>query len=362
MPSPSLPSTPVSASGPDASPRGYDRPGAFFYALGIFALFIFGYEYLVSSFMPETLSFEFAGRRVDLHELPRKLLGSFLLTGLALLAAFAADAALAGWRESSVRHLTRFSTSARSDLVMWLLDKFRFTRWILYAFTFGIGLISGEWLRHWVGRHTGVEFTIGAWPLWAQLPVLYLVYTYLDYWAHRVGHGRIFWPIHRFHHAATDFCIVTATRVHSADLAGVFIIGVPTAFMGPSGDALLALFVWITFLRAIIHSRIPSNWGWVGRWLVQSPLDHRMHHILDMSDGPGLNYSLLPLWDRLHGTWRPGGTPTLAIGVTDREYRHGLWVMPDLVRDYVDFLKNVGESVGLRRRHPAPTARTHDAR
>ena len=273
-------------------------------------------------------------------------------------AVFVAEFMLAGWRESSIRHLLRGTKTGWSDIALFVLDQVKVTRLILIVFTLGIGLASGEWLNRFVAQHTGVQVGVGHWPVYIQLPLIYLMYTYLDYWTHRVGHMKTFWPIHRFHHAARDFYILTSVRVHPADLSSLFILSVPLMFVAPSVETLFLLFAWQSFLRMLIHSRIPSNWGWVGRWLVQSPMDHRMHHIRDMSEGQGMNYSLLPLWDRLHGTWRPGGYPALEIGVDDkddRSYRHGAWVMPDLVRDYVDFVRNVGHKLGLCETYfPAP--------
>ena len=52
---------------------------------------------------------------------------------------------------------------------------------------------------------------------------------------------------------------------------------------------------------------------------------------------PTAHFSLLPIWDHLFGTWRGGGSQRIAIGVDD-SYRHGFWVLPDLWRDYREFI------------------------
>jgi sterol desaturase/sphingolipid hydroxylase (fatty acid hydroxylase superfamily) len=49
---------------------------------------------------------------------------------------------------------------------------------------------------------------------------------------------------------------------------------------------------------------------------------------------------MAPIWDRLFGTWRGDADQSLAIGV-DTPYRHGFWVGPDLLRDYLDFWKGL---------------------
>ena len=98
-------------------------------------------------------------------------------------------------------------------------------------------------------------------------------------------------------------------------------------------------------LGFVIHSRMESGFGWAGRWLVQSPLHHRLHHKLDMSTPTGF-FGMTPLWDRLFGGWSETPRPNVAIGV-DTPYRHGFWLLPDLLRDYCDFWKGL---VGRRER------------
>lgn len=335
------------AGGPGGN---YNKASAFIVAIGVLAAMYAGWAFIVNTLAPHSLQLDFAGKEIFFADFKKKLLGGLVIGLLGTAAVFVAEFVLAGWRESSIRHLMRTSKTGWSDIAMFILDQVKLTRLILIVFTLGIGLASGEWLNRFVAQHTGVQIGVGHWPIYVQFPVIYLIYTYLDYWTHRVGHMKTFWPIHRFHHAAQDFYILTSVRVHPADLSSVFILTVPLMFLAPSIETLFLLFAWQSFLRMLIHSRIPSNWGWIGRWVVQSPMDHRMHHIRDMSQGQGMNYSLLPLWDRLHNTWRPGGYPALEIGVDDKDdrgYRHGAWVMPDMVRDYVDFVRNVGAKLGL---------------
>jgi len=93
-------------------------------------------------------------------------------------------------------------------------------------------------------------------------------------------------------------------------------------------------------LGFLIHSRIDSDWGWIGRWVLQSPNHHRLHHILDISLVPAGHFSMAPLWDRLFGTWRGDADQSLAIGV-ETAYRHGFWIVPDIARDYLDFWRGL---------------------
>ena len=100
------------------------------------------------------------------------------------------------------------------------------------------------------------------------------------------------------------------------------------------------IYVLVATQHLVIHSRINSDFGWFGRHVLQSPAHHRLHHTIDTSRPTG-HFSLLPLWDHLFGTWqaerRNGVTPRIRIGVAE-PYRHGAWILPDIWRDYREFL------------------------
>jgi sterol desaturase/sphingolipid hydroxylase (fatty acid hydroxylase superfamily) len=103
---------------------------------------------------------------------------------------------------------------------------------------------------------------------------------------------------------------------------------------------MVAVNLLVLGLGFLIHSRIDSDWGWIGRWVVQSPTHHRLHHVLDISTRPVGHFSMTPIWDRLFGTWRGDADQSLVIGV-DTAYRHGFWIAPDILRDYWHFWKGL---------------------
>ena len=110
--------------------------------------------------------------------------------------------------------------------------------------------------------------------------------------------------------------------------------------------------IWVNViviaLGFLIHSRIESGWGWIGRYMVQSPRHHRLHHKLDMREPTGF-FSMVPVWDHLFGGWSECRDAHVEIGV-DTAYRHGFWLAPDLMRDYCDFWKGL---VGKRTLSPS---------
>ena len=184
-----------------------------------------------------------------------------------------------------------------------------------------------------------------------QVILYFTAYSFFDYWAHRAGHTRLFWPLHRYHHAAEDFCVINGARSHPAGFIGMFLINVPMPLLGATAEVMIWVNVIVIALGFLIHSRIESGWGWIGRHLVQSPLHHRLHHKLDMSQPTGF-FGMMPVWDHLFGGWSECRDANVEIGV-DTPYAHGLWLAPDLMRDYCDFWKGL---VGKRTLSPSETS------
>ncbi|MEI9983533.1 MAG: hypothetical protein WDN69_10200 [Aliidongia sp.] len=82
-----------------------------------------------------------------------------------------------------------------------------------------------------------------------------------------------------------------------------------------------------------------------------------------MTERVACNLSLCPLWDRLGGTWRDVTPAAVRLGTTSAPYRHGAYILPDVLRDYRDFLR--GLVAGRRElvfRPPVRTGGRHGCR
>jgi sterol desaturase/sphingolipid hydroxylase (fatty acid hydroxylase superfamily) len=305
---------------------------------------------------PDALSLHIAGHALSVTRLHHHLQNLGMDLAVISPGFLVAEMAVTGWTQSSLRRLSVMSTpSSRSDLMFYLLWESRLINFAIVAMTFGVGLISGDWLHDKIAAVTGVSVTLAAWPIWIQLPLLFVVFSFFDYWNHRLDHWHYFWPLHRYHHSADDFCVFTASRVHPALFTGVISGVIPPLILGASPQAMVDLILAMMMLRYVIHSRIDSNFGWIGRWVFQSPNHHRLHHVLDITHNKVGHFSLAPIWDHLFGTWRGEADQSLVIGV-DADYRHGAWVWPDLWRDYADFWRRIGRGLTGRPRLPEPTS------
>lgn len=257
-------------------------------------------------------------------------------------------------RERSSIHSTfqNKSWSGRSDLVCFFLTHLRLLRIPQIIFTFGFSLISGAMVHSFVTRHLFPGFSGFSPPAYLAYPLYFLLYTLFDYLAHRVDHSRYFWPLHRFHHAAEEFNVFTADRGHPASAftqSGLKIF--PLALLGVPPDAVIDIGMLIVVINYLNHSRIDWDFGWFGRYVIQSPLHHQLHHSRGLRHS--CNLSICPIWDRLGGTWRDVTTSSIKLG-TSVPYRHGAFIIPDMLRDYRDFLRGLLRGAREFRKSVAP--------
>ena len=105
--------------------------------------------------------------------------------------------------------------------------------------------------------------------------------------------------------------------------------------------------------------RIDWDFGWFGRYVIQSPLHHQLHH--SKRGRIPCNLSICPIWDRLGGTWRDVTSSSIELG-TSTPYRHGAFVVPDLLRDYRDFLNSRNQIYRERRMKESPPSRAEALR
>jgi len=132
--------------------------------------------------------------------------------------------------------------------------------------------------------------------------VAYLISTFVFYWWHRVRHLPGFWTLfHQIHHSPSRIEVLTSFYKHPIEVATNSLIS--GALLYPFlGCSMLATF-WYNFFAAtgeyFYHANLRTP-GWL-RYFIQTPELHSIHHQLDVH---AFNYSDLPIWDRLFGTYR----------------------------------------------------------
>jgi sterol desaturase/sphingolipid hydroxylase (fatty acid hydroxylase superfamily) len=264
---------------------------------------------------PPDTTFRLHGHLLGPADIAHRLVRRGVVLGLLLPGLLAIELVLAGWQESSLRRLiARRTRSAWSDVAVFLFWGAPGHTVVAAALSLGLVLLPAQWLHHELADATGLSIELGGWPLAAQVAVLIVAYSFCDYWQHRLDHTAWFWPLHRYHHSAEDFCVLTSVRVHPAGFTAIIAGVLPAVLIGTQEEALFWLTTLAATLRYVIHARIDTDFGWIGRWVIQSPLHHRLHHKLDMTP-PASNFALTPVWDHLFGTWVDETDLRMPIGV-----------------------------------------------
>lgn len=228
------------------------------------------------------------------------------------------------WQKTTV-FITFFKRS-KSAIVDFIFTGIYFTAFhvvIAYFLTFGIAYAVVKLLDVAADRIGWARLDLPAsnpLEIITAFIVFYTFSTFIGYWSHRLMHWRWFWLLHRFHHSAPDFNIFTNFRASPGDafanipgMSILFFVKVPDA-------ALFATFVMISQLIATFqHSQLPWGFGWFGRWLIANPINHQIHHSVD-PEHHHRNFSTVPLWDRMFGTYYGGPNRPTAYGIPGSEH------------------------------------------
>ena len=169
----------------------------------------------------------------------------------------------------------------------------------------------------WVRAHAGGGlFHVEPAPLQALLA--YGLGTLAFYVWHRARHEvRALWDtLHQMHHAPARVETLTATYVHPLE-------GIPSALLnaaivygllGGGHAGFLGSVALFTAVGLFYHANVRTP-AWLDAWIATPEL-HRLHHRAGVHAG---NYSDLPVWDRLFGTWVPrtAAPETFPMGFRD---------------------------------------------
>jgi len=164
--------------------------------------------------------------------------------------------------------------------------------------------VSLSVMRLWVPAFGEASiFESGSW----DLPVVegfaaWIVGTFVFYWWHRLRHCEGFWLVfHQIHHSPSRIETVTSFYKHPIEQLFDAILSAVIIFQ-ILGCSLEAAY-WYTFFAAtgeyFYHANI-RTYRWM-RYFIQTPELHSVHHQFDYHRS---NYSDLPIWDRLFGTYR----------------------------------------------------------
>lgn len=222
----------------------------------------------------------------------------------------AIDALAVGWPQSAARRLFVTPTaSTRTDLFYFAM---RASGGIdLLALVASLGTCF--WLATFLRQATGLAL-LASLPFAVQFVVVYLVHSFVFYWAHRLMHTRWLWELHKVHHAAESLNGINAVRNHPVDRALMVVLhAVPALVLGAS-PVVVTLHAGVDALyQLVVHTEIRVRGRfWDRIWI--TPAAHRVHHATD-SAFFNRNFGILTVWDRLFGTYHEPVTAPLTYGV-----------------------------------------------
>ncbi len=159
--------------------------------------------------------------------------------------------------------------------------------------SFGIYLLAFEYLR---------LYTLPADAWWVWLVAL-ILYDFLYYWHHRLGHEvALLWAAHAVHHQSEEFNLSTALRQTSSGFLFGWVFYLPMALLGFPPLVFVVVALIDLLYQYWIHTEQIGRLGWFDR-IFASPSNHRVHHAIN-DRYLDRNYGgILIIWDRIFGSF-----------------------------------------------------------
>ena len=188
---------------------------------------------------------------------------------------------------------------------------------LLNSVQVGIVFVGGlTWDRWFAGRGL---FDASALGTIGGAALGYFAITFVYYWWHRARHEvPLLWRwLHQVHHSPQRIEVITSFYKHPLEIAlnGALSSAILYLLVGVT-PAAATLAVLVTGLAELFYHWNVATPRWLG-YLVQRPESHCVHHQHGRHRN---NYSDLPLWDLLFGTFEnPRGNPSACGFDTPRE-------------------------------------------
>jgi sterol desaturase/sphingolipid hydroxylase (fatty acid hydroxylase superfamily) len=150
----------------------------------------------------------------------------------------------------------------------------------------------------------------------------YVAMTFVYYWWHRWRHeSPLLWRVfHQVHHSPQRIEILTSFYKHPAEVLANGILSSAIVYMvvGLGPEAAVGAVALSGLAELVYHWNVRTP-HWLG-YVVQRPESHCVHHQAGVHSS---NYSDLPMWDMLFGTFRNPRRFDSRCGFGEDEHRLG---------------------------------------
>lgn len=168
-------------------------------------------------------------------------------------------------------------------------------------------------------------FSLKAQPLALQVLAGYLTITFIYYWWHRLRHSiPVLWRyLHQLHHSPVRIEVITSFYKHPLEILanGILTSAILYILLGLPAKA-VGLCVLTTALAELIYHMNIKTPRIMGLFF-QRPEMHRIHHQQGLHH---YNYSDLPVWDMLFGTYKNPAVVENKTGFPDNN-ENNVWAL-----------------------------------
>jgi sterol desaturase/sphingolipid hydroxylase (fatty acid hydroxylase superfamily) len=254
---------------------------------------------------------------------------TIIVAALALLI----EIATIGWRRSvGYALIFECDNSRLTDLFFFLIQVTGLVAWVSIIPSLGLVVATFRFIP-FVRSHVHNFSTECA---LADAVIYILVFTFFDDWGHRLGHCGPFWYLHRMHHSAEHLSPMVSSRNNPiGKFMEPFLGSWPLALCAVAPSYLFAINIGNLLYQFVVHIDTKCSWGWFGRWILVSPGAHRIHHS-PMPEHFKKNLSILPLWDRLFGTWYDCAIINERVGLGEPIHNRA-GMVKDCIADALEF-------------------------
>jgi len=196
---------------------------------------------------------------------------------------------------------------------------------VINLMQFGIVILGMATWDVWFKTHQ--PYVIDGYPNFMLGFLAYLVITFVFYWWHRVRHDSyVLWLLfHQLHHSASRLETITSFYKHPLEimLNSLLIGSISYLLLGLNVEAVAWTILYSSLGEYFYHMNIRTP-HWIG-YIFQRPEMHKIHH----KEGVHYNnFSDLPLWDMVFGTYEnPKKREEGACGFCDMKEREFIKIL-----------------------------------
>lgn len=175
----------------------------------------------------------------------------------------------------------------------------------------GVALLAGMTWERWMSSYR--LWSAEALGLPGQVALGYVAITFVYYWWHRWRHEvPLLWRcVHQLHHSPTRIEVITSFYKHPFEIFLNSLLSTAILyFVVGVGQQAATYTVLVTGVAELFYHWNVKTPYWLG-FLIQRPESHCVHHQRGVH---AFNYSDLPVWDMLFGTFRNPRTWNASCG------------------------------------------------